>query len=341
MPHPPARCWPAPSRCPASAGTPPTWSSPSPRWHRHTSPTGTGAHQPPSWPRPTRRRSWSPWCRPPDASSARPRPGSGHTRCGSATSATSAPRAAPSKPSPIASWPSCAPCKVSGRNARSAWRCSSRSTPSRAIRRACIASLTSPPARPPSSVVGPSGSSDPGGLRQGWCVTTLPALSLLVPGTRHLSRPLPSSVGPEETAMTQTSKAGMLCLIAGTLIITGELLRLTTGLLSGPDSAATVTHTLTYGLALAGMYALLLALTAVYVSNRQALGVLGLVGYGTAAAGTVLVAGDWWFEAFAVPMIAAEAPGVLELPPGGSVLAGALVTVGLFAAGWIAFGVAV
>jgi hypothetical protein len=141
--------------------------------------------------------------------------------------------------------------------------------------------------------------------------------------------------------MTQITKwAGTLCLTAAALIVSSEFLRLAIGLVSGPDSAATLTHSLAYGLALAGMYALLLALTAVYFGHQRALGALGLIGYLTAAAGTVLVAGDWWFETFAVPMIGAHAPEVLKLPPGGSVLAGALITVGLFAAGWITFGVA-
>jgi hypothetical protein len=84
-----------------------------------------------------------------------------------------------------------------------------------------------------------------------------------------------------------TKRAGMLCLIAAALIISSELLRLAVGLLSGPDSAATLTHTLTYALALAGMYALLLALTAVYVGNQRALGALGLAGYLTAARSSV------------------------------------------------------
>jgi hypothetical protein len=141
--------------------------------------------------------------------------------------------------------------------------------------------------------------------------------------------------------MTQITKwAGTVCLTAAALMICSELLRLAVGLVAGPDSAATLTHSLTYGLALAGMYALLLALTAVYFGHQRALGVLGLVGSLTAAAGTVLVAGDWWFETFAVPMIGANAPEVLKLPPGGSVLVGALITVGLFATGWIMFGVA-
>ena len=88
------------------------------------------------------------------------------------------------------------------------------------------------------------------------------------------------------------------------------------------------------------MYVLLLALTAVYVRSRSALGALGLVGYLSAALGIVLVAGDWWFEAFVVPMIAAHAPEIMDLPPGGSLLVGALITVASFAVGWILFGLA-
>jgi hypothetical protein len=60
----------------------------------------------------------------------------------------------------------------------------------------------------------------------------------------------------------------------------------------------------------------------------------------TAFLGTVMVAGDWWFEAFAIPMIAAEAPEFLDLPPSGLVLAGVITTVGLHTVGWTLFGIA-
>jgi hypothetical protein len=100
--------------------------------------------------------------------------------------------------------------------------------------------------------------------------------------------------------MTQVTKwAGNLCLTAAALIVSSEFLRLAVGLVSGSHSAATLTHSLTYGLALAGMYALLLALTAVYFGHQRALGAVGLVRYLTADAGAVLVGEDWWFETFA------------------------------------------
>jgi hypothetical protein len=133
---------------------------------------------------------------------------------------------------------------------------------------------------------------------------------------------------------------GALSVIASALIVQSEIVRLAVGLMLGPNSAATVVHTLTYGLALLGMYALVLAITALYFHHQNALGRLGLLGYATAVLGTVMVAGDWWFEAFAVPMIAERAPQVLAMSPTGSVLAGAIATAGPYTVGWALFGLA-
>lgn len=135
--------------------------------------------------------------------------------------------------------------------------------------------------------------------------------------------------------------AGMLSVTAAVLIGLSQIMRLAVGRLLGPGWAATIpAYTVTYILALLGMGTLLLALTAIYTREFSALGRLGLVGYVTAFLGTLMVAGDWWFEAFAIPKIAAEAPEVLQLPPSGSVLAGAIATVGLYTMGWTLFGLA-
>jgi hypothetical protein len=134
--------------------------------------------------------------------------------------------------------------------------------------------------------------------------------------------------------------AGPLCIAAAVLIVLSQILRLGVGLILGADSASTVTHTPTYLLALLGMFVLLVALTAVYTREHAALGGLGLVGYLMAFLGTLLIAGDWWFEAFVVPTIATVAPNVLTLSPSGSVLAGAIVTLGVYTAGWVLFGLA-
>jgi hypothetical protein len=135
-------------------------------------------------------------------------------------------------------------------------------------------------------------------------------------------------------------RAGMLSLTAAVLIVLSQVMRLVGGRLLGPDWATTPAYTLAYTIALLGMAALLLALTAIYTRKSAALDRLGLIGYLTAFLGTVMIAGDWWFEAFAIPMIAAEAPEFLDLPPSGLALAGVITTVGLYTVGWTLFGLA-
>jgi hypothetical protein len=135
-------------------------------------------------------------------------------------------------------------------------------------------------------------------------------------------------------------RAGVLSLTAAVLIVLSQVMRLGLDQLLGPDWVTTPAYTVTYSIALLGMAALLLALTAIYTRESAALGRLGLIGYVTAFFGTVMVAGDWWFEAFAVPTIATEAPEVLDLPISGSVLVGAIATVGLYTVGWTLFGLA-
>lgn len=134
--------------------------------------------------------------------------------------------------------------------------------------------------------------------------------------------------------------AGPLCVTAAVLIVLSQLLRLGVGLVLGPGSASTPAHTWTYAFALLGMGVLMLALTSLHVRAATALGRLGLVGYLTAFLGTLLVAGDWWFEAFTVPAIAAQAPSILTAPPGGSTLVGIVTTIAAFTAGWTLFGIA-
>jgi hypothetical protein len=135
-------------------------------------------------------------------------------------------------------------------------------------------------------------------------------------------------------------RAGVLSLTAAVLIVLSQIMRLGVGRLLGADWVTTAAYTVTYSIALLGMGALLLALTAIYTREAAALGRLGLVGYVTAFLGTLTVAGDWWFEAFVVPTMATAAPAVLDLPISGSVLVGAIATVGIYTVGWTLFGLA-
>ncbi len=133
---------------------------------------------------------------------------------------------------------------------------------------------------------------------------------------------------------------GPLSVIAAALIVVSQGLNLALGLAMGAQSADSVVHTVRYGLALLAMYALLLALTGLYLRQADHAGRLGLAGYLVAFLGTLLVAGDWWFESFIAPRIAATAPEVMTGAISGSLLVGAAATFGLFAIGWITFGIA-
>jgi hypothetical protein len=98
------------------------------------------------------------------------------------------------------------------------------------------------------------------------------------------------------------------------------------------------TQSLRFGLALVAMYVLLLALTGGYWVEANVVGGLGLAGYLIAFLGTLLVAGDWWYETFIGPILRDRVPQLLEEAQPGLVLFGAFVTSAAFAVGWLIFG---
>ncbi len=142
------------------------------------------------------------------------------------------------------------------------------------------------------------------------------------------------------TLHTLSRSVGPLSMIAAALIVVSQGLNLALGLAMGAQSADSAVHTVKYVLALLAMYALLLALTGLYLRQADHAGRIGLAGYLVAFLGTLLVAGDWWFESFIAPRIAATAPEVMSGAITGSMVIGAGATFGLFAIGWIAFGIA-
>ncbi|HEY5783839.1 MAG TPA: hypothetical protein VIT65_03590 [Microlunatus sp.] len=86
---------------------------------------------------------------------------------------------------------------------------------------------------------------------------------------------------------------------------------------------------------------LLIALVAVYGRQAGQAGVFGAVAFCTAVVGTMGLAGDMWFEAFAMPWLTQVAPQVIGVPSSGSLLRVAwLVSVVLFSLGWMLFGAA-
>lgn len=92
---------------------------------------------------------------------------------------------------------------------------------------------------------------------------------------------------------------------------------------------------------LVGFCVLMLALIAAYGWIADKAGRLGLIGVVVAIVGTMLLAGDLWFETFVVSWIADDAPVLLEADDPSTLLAiGAVSSYLLFAVGWILFGIA-
>ena len=84
---------------------------------------------------------------------------------------------------------------------------------------------------------------------------------------------------------------------------------------------------------------LLATLVAVYSVEAREAGVFGAIGFLAALIGTLFLAGDLWFEAFAVPWLGDVAPAALHLA-GGVLVIGAFTGYILFAVGWALFGIA-
>ena len=83
---------------------------------------------------------------------------------------------------------------------------------------------------------------------------------------------------------------------------------------------------------------LLIALVALYSRQAHQAGPLGAVAFCVALTGTVGLAGDMWFEAFAVPWTIQVAPAIVAAERGSVLTAAWLVSVVLFALGWTLFG---
>jgi hypothetical protein len=134
-----------------------------------------------------------------------------------------------------------------------------------------------------------------------------------------------------------------VALAAGALlVITAIVTRLTI-----PSDAAALgeavlapTHAINSAAVIAAFALLSVALVAIFEWEAHAAGWLGVLGLCTAIVGTVVMAGDWWYEAFAVPWIAEDAPALVEAGVGARVLVGGLISFALFGIGWILFGAA-
>ena len=134
--------------------------------------------------------------------------------------------------------------------------------------------------------------------------------------------------------------AGPLAFSAGVLMIAAQLLMLP----FDPKDHATTPTALAFQLGSVGYFVgflvLMLFLVACHDWPEQRTGWLGVAATMTAAVGTMALGGDLWFETFAVPWLADEAPSSLDTDPTLLLALGALSSYLLFAVGWVLYGVA-
>ena len=146
--------------------------------------------------------------------------------------------------------------------------------------------------------------------------------------------------------MTQSllaRSAGPVAIIAGALVVVTRVVIMVTT--PADIDALTVyvlstTHAINGVASIVAFAMLVFALVASYDLQARAAGVLGVIGLGAAILGTVFMAGDWWYEAFAVPRLAEVAQEVMATFASSRLLLGGLTSFVLFGIGWVLYGIA-
>lgn len=136
--------------------------------------------------------------------------------------------------------------------------------------------------------------------------------------------------------------AAPFAIVAGALVVITRVVMLTVpaDVESLMVYVLTVTWSITSIAQIVAFAMLVVALVATYELQARETGVLGLIAVGAAILGTVFMAGDWWFEAFAVPRIAEVDPSVMVGFAQSRLLLGGLMSFALFGIGWVLYGIA-
>jgi hypothetical protein len=139
---------------------------------------------------------------------------------------------------------------------------------------------------------------------------------------------------------TRLPVAGPLALLTGALLVLAQLVMLPFDTNDHVATSQDLVFQLAGALYFVAFCLLLLTLLAAYAWEAREAGRLGVVAVVVAVVGTTALGGDLWFETFAVPWLADEAPAAFDTEPTVLLAAGAIASYLLFATGWCLFGVA-
>jgi hypothetical protein len=134
--------------------------------------------------------------------------------------------------------------------------------------------------------------------------------------------------------------AGPFALSAGALMVAAQLVMLP----FDPQDHVATTTALQFQLGgvayLLGFVMLMLFVVASHEWLEAGAGRLGVAATIAAVVGTMALGGDLWFETFAVPWLADEAPNAFDTDPTIVLALGAISSYLLFAIGWVLYGAA-
>jgi hypothetical protein len=140
-----------------------------------------------------------------------------------------------------------------------------------------------------------------------------------------------------------TRVAGPIATVAGVLVVLTRIPTILFLVTGNQDLTAFVlgpTHAINGVASVVAFGLLALALVAIYEREAERAGWLGLIGFAAALLGTIFMAGDWWYEAFAVPRLAEVAPELIPTFVGGRLLVGGVSSFILLGIGWVLFAIA-
>jgi hypothetical protein len=132
--------------------------------------------------------------------------------------------------------------------------------------------------------------------------------------------------------------SGLAAILGGALLLISDLLSFTVFSGDLAEIATTGAYLADGGMRLLAGVLLLLGLVGLYARQSEASGALGLVAFLLAFAGTALILGTWWTNAFVAPSLATEAPAFLEAGPTGVLGVAYTLSFALAAVGWLLFG---